>query len=118
MERLISGKLYHVVGFRVTDISMEGLQLLSSFEPTVGELYTIYLQSGEEAKKFQIQITWAKLDRFLPEDEAGFKAGPLFSIGARFAQRDDELKAFLLSLARLNAEELKAGFIDEKKPDM
>lgn len=112
VQRMVRGKLYNVVHFQVHDISLEGINIISNFQPTVGETYSIFIQHGGTARELKIAIVRAEVAGFLDRDDGCFAAGTLFSIGARFSQADLAGNEFLLDLAGDKPDGIEAGFID------
>jgi len=116
----MKGKLYNVVNFLVRNISREGLNLVSNFQPVIGSSYKIFLfnTSDNSQQDFEIEINRAQVEAFDPKKFAALEPGLLFSIGASFANQDEKRMDFLAHFLKKRSNTLEPGFIakDNIKP--
>jgi len=113
----MKGKLLNVVSFVANNISIEGINLVSYFQPVVGSSYKIYLIDGRDGsqQEFEIEINRAEVASFDSKKYASLPAGLLFSIGARFKPMNEKQKAFLVSFLKKKPNGTDEGFIRKDK---
>jgi hypothetical protein len=91
----------------VKNMSMNGLNVLSSFKPVVGNSYLIHLNSSSNRKQsFKIQVVRAEVQSF---NSAELKVLPqriVFSSGAIFLDMTDDRRNFLISLLESHFKDL------------
>ena len=91
----------------VKNMSMNGLNVLSSFKPIVGSSYLIHLNSSSNRKQsFKIQVVRAEVYNF---NSAELKVLPqriVFSSGAVFLDLTDDRRNFLISLLESHFKDL------------
>jgi hypothetical protein len=101
VSREMKGKLLNVVSFVANNISSEGINLVSNFQPVVGSIYQIYLIGRDNRQQeFDIEINRAEVAPFDGVRYAALPQGLLFSIGARFKNNSEAQKAFLASFMK------------------
>jgi len=113
----MKGKLYNVVSFLVNNISIDGLNLVSNFQPVIGSSYKIYLthnQAGSQ-QDFEIEITRAEVATFDSKKYSSLPPGLLFSIGARFKALDPAQREFLVAFLKKKSAGLEKGLISKDK---
>lgn len=113
----MKGKLLNVVSFVANNISADGINLVSYFQPVIGSIYKIYLihsLSGAQ-QEFEIEITRAEVAAFDSKKYASLPAGLLFSIGARFKNMNEKQKAFLTSFMKKKSSAPDEGYISKDK---
>ena len=113
----MKGKLLNVVSFVANNISAEGINLVSNFQPVIGSVYKIYLAHSRDGRQqdFEIEINRAEVAAFDSKKYAALSAGLLFSIGARFKDMNDKQKEFLASFLEKKAAAPNQGFIGRDK---
>lgn len=119
VSREMKGKLLNVVGFVANNISSEGINLVSNFQPVVGSTYKIYLIGRDSRQQdFEIEINRAEVAPFDGARYASLPQGLLFSIGARFRSNSEAQKAFLTSFMKSRPAGTDEGLIsrDGVKP--
>lgn len=98
VSREMKGKLLNVVSFVANNISSEGINLVSNFQPVVGSAYKIYLIGRDNRQQeFEIEINRAEVAPFDNARYAALPKGLLFSIGARFKNNSEAQRSFLAS---------------------
>jgi hypothetical protein len=116
----MKGKLLNVVGFIANNISSEGINLVSNFQPTIGSVYKIYLLHSGDGRQldFDIEINRAEVAPFDNKKFSTLPPGLLFSIGAKFRNFSDKQKEFLASIMKKKSPGSDEGFIskDQVKP--
>lgn len=119
VSREMKGKLLNVVSFVANNISSEGINLVSNFQPVIGSTYKIYLIGRDNRQQdFEIEINRAEVASFDGARYAALSPGLLFSIGARFRNNSEKQNAFLASFMKANKAGGDEGFIsrDGVKP--
>jgi hypothetical protein len=113
----MKGKLLNVVSFLVNNISIEGINLVSYFQPVIGSTYKIFLIHSRDGiqQDFEIEINRAEVAAFDSKKYASLPAGLLFSIGARFKNMNEKQKAFLASFMKRKSAGPEEGFISKDK---
>jgi hypothetical protein len=113
----MKGKLLNVVSFVANNISIEGINLVSNFQPVIGAVYKIYLAGNRsvEQQDFEIEINRAEVAAFDSKKYAGLPAGLLFSVGARFKDLSDRQREFLVSFMKRKTSAADEGFISKDK---
>ncbi|MCX6558449.1 MAG: hypothetical protein NTW95_13640 [Candidatus Aminicenantes bacterium] len=113
----MKGKLLNVVGFVANNISGEGINLVSNFQPTIGSVYRIYLlHSGDgRQQEFEIEINRAEVAPFDSKKYAALPPGLLFSIGAKYKNLNEKQKEFLASFMKKKLPGNDEGFISKDK---
>lgn len=113
----MKGKLLNVVSFVANNISSEGINLVSNFQPVIGATYKIYLMHSRDniQQDFEIEINRAEVAVFDSKKYAALPAGLLFSIGARFKNVNDKQREVLASFIRRKTPGRDEGFISKDK---
>jgi len=113
----MKGKLLNVVSFVANNISMEGINLVSNFQPVIGSIYKIYLMRNHtnNQQDFEIEINRAEVADFDSKKYASLSPGLHFSIGARFKDMNEKQKEFLVSFIKKKAPGHDEGFISKDK---
>lgn len=113
----MKGKLVNVVSFVANNLSAEGINLVSNFQPTMGSIYRIYLLSSSDGRQqeFDIEITRAEVATFDTKKYAALPPGLLFSIGAKFKNANERQKEFLNSFMKKKTAGADEGFISKEK---
>jgi hypothetical protein len=113
----MNGKLLNVVSFAVNNISGDGINLVSNFQPATGGTYKIYLMNNRDGgqQEFDVEITRSEVTAFDSEKYASLPPGLLFSIGARFVNPDERQREFLASFMNKKSAGLDEGFIRKNK---
>ncbi|MBN2347012.1 MAG: hypothetical protein JXO51_11550 [Candidatus Aminicenantes bacterium] len=113
----MKGKLLNVVSFVANNLSADGINLVSHFQPVIGSSYRIFLFHGRDGRQqeFEIEINRAEVASFDARKYASLQPGLLFSIGAKFKKVDDRQKEFLLSFMKVKAPGHDEGFISKDK---
>ena len=113
----MKGKLYNVVSFLANNISMDGINIVSNFQPLLGSVYKIYLTHGSPGKQkdFEIEITRVEVEAFNAQKYPALSPGLLFSIGAKFKNLSPEQKEFLAAFLKKKASGLEEGLISKEK---
>ena len=103
----VLGSFSDLENLYVKNMSMNGLNVLSSFKPVVGSSYLIHLNSSSNRKQsFKIQVVRAEVHNF---NSAELKALPrriVFSSGAVFLDMTDDRRNFLISLLESHFKDL------------
>ena len=117
VSQVMKGKLLNVVSFVANNISVEGINLVSNFQPVIGSTYKIFLAHSREnvQQDFEIEINRAEVAVFDPKKYAALPPGLLFSIGARFKDMNEKQREFLVSFIRKKATGHDEGFISKDK---
>ena len=113
----MKGKLLNVVSFVANNISVEGINLVSNFQPVIGSTYKIYLMHNRDniQQDFEIEINRAEVAVFDSKKYAALPPGLLFSIGAKFKNMSEKQKEVLASFMRKKASGHEEGFISKDK---
>ena len=113
----MKGKLFNVVNFLVNNISNEGLNLVSNFQPVIGSSYKIFLFNTADGSQqdFEIEINRAEVDAFDAQKYAALSPGLLFSIGARFKNLNEKQQEFLTRFLKKKSASPEEGFISKDK---
>lgn len=113
----MKGKLYNVLSFLVNNISIDGINLVSNFQPVIGSQYKIYLIQNRDGSQqdFEIEITRAEVAAFDSKKYPTLDPGLLFSIGARFQPLDQKQREFLVSFLKEKSAQSEEGFISKDK---
>lgn len=111
----MKGKLYNVVNFLVQNISRDGLNLVSNFQPVIGASYQIFLFNtrGSEQQDFEIEINRAQVESFDPDKYAALAPGLLYSIGASFINQDEKRLEFLRRFLKIKSQDRDSGFMSK-----
>jgi hypothetical protein len=116
----MKGKLLNVVSFVANNISVEGINLVSNFQPVIGSTYKIYLMHSRDniQQDFEIEINRSEVAAFDSKKYAALPPGLLFSIGAKFKNMNEKQKDVLASFIRRKTPGADEGFIstDKLKP--
>jgi hypothetical protein len=116
----MKGKLLNVVSFVANNISVEGINLVSNFQPVIGSTYKIYLMHSRDniQQDFEIEINRTEVAAFDSKKYAALPPGLLFSIGAKFKNMNEKQKDVLTSFIKRKAPGPDEGFIstDKLKP--
>lgn len=117
VSQVMKGKLLNVLSFVANNISEEGINLVSSFQPVIGSVYKIYLIHSRDGRQqeFEIEINRAEVAAFDSKKYASLPSGLLFSIGAKFVRLDEKQHAFLVSFAKKKSPGPDEGFISKDK---
>ncbi len=117
VSQVMKGKLLNVVSFVANNISVEGINLVSNFQPVIGSTYKIYLMHSRDniQQDFEIEINRAEVAVFDSKKYAALPPGLLFSIGARFKNMNEKQKDFLASFIKKKAPGPDEGFISKDK---
>lgn len=113
----MKGKLLNVVSFVADNISSEGINLVSNFQPVIGSIYKIFLVHSRDnlQQEFEIEINRAEVASFDSQKYTSLPPGLLFSIGARFKNNSEKQKAFLVSFMKTKPKGGDEGFISKDK---
>ena len=113
----MKGKLLNVVGFMANNISLDGINLVSNFQPVIGSAYRIYLLHSRDNRQqeFEIEINRAEVAVFDSKKYASLPPGLLFSIGAKFKDLSGKQREILASFIRKKAPGHDEGFISKDK---
>ena len=113
----MKGKLLNVVSFVANNISVEGINLVSNFQPVIGSTYKIYLIHSRDniQQDFEIEINRAEVADFDSKKYSSLSPGLHFSIGARFKDMNEKQKQVLLSFIKKKAAGRDEGFISKDK---
>jgi len=117
VSQVMKGKLLNVVSFVANNISDEGINLVSNFQPVIGSTYKIYLLHTRDniQQDFEIEINRAEVAVFDSKKYAALPPGLLFSIGAKFKDMNEKQKAILASFIKRKAAGPDEGFISKDK---
>ncbi len=76
----MKGKLLNVVSFVANNISVDGINLVSNFQPVIGSTYKIYLMHNRDniQQDFEIEINRAEVAVFDSKKYAALPPGLLF----------------------------------------
>ena len=94
----LSGKFQNDEIFIVKDISFNGISLISTFSPDIGDKYKLYINSKNKNYEIDIEITRNKVIGFNSKGINLLPMGALHSIAGRFLDLKGTKKDFLLSL--------------------
>jgi hypothetical protein len=113
----MKGKLYNVVNFLVKNISKEGINLISNFQPIIDSSYKIFLLNTTDGSQldFEIEISRAQVDSFNAPKYAALSPGLVYSIGARFINLDEKQQEFLNQFLIKKSATPEQGFISKDK---
>ena len=113
----MKGKLLYVVSFVANNISVEGINLVSNFQPVIGSIYKIYLMHNLDSVQhdFEIEINRAEVAVFDKKKYAALPPGLLFSIGAKFKNISEKQKEFLAHFIKRKVSGPDEGFISKDK---
>jgi hypothetical protein len=111
----MKGKLYNVVNFLVKNISKEGLNLISNFQPIIGSSYKIFLFNTTDGSQqdFEIEINRAQVESFNAKKYAALSPGLLYSIGASFNNLNEKQLEFLTRFLKKKSANPEQGFISK-----
>jgi hypothetical protein len=111
----MKGKLYNVVNFLVKNISKEGLNLISNFQPIIGSSHKIFLFNTTDGSQmdFEIEINRAQVESFTDQKYAALSPGLLYSIGASFNNLNEEQQEFLTRFLKKKSADPEQGFISK-----
>lgn len=117
VSQTMKGKLLNVVSFVANNVSLDGINLVSNFQPVIGAAYRIYLANARDGRQqeFEIEINRAEVAAFDGAKYASLSPGLIFSIGARFKNANDKQKEFLVSFMKKGSEGHEEGFISKEK---
>jgi hypothetical protein len=91
----------------VKNMSMNGLNVLSSFKPVVGSSYLIHLNGGSNRNQsFKIQVVRAEVHSFNSTELKVLPQRIVFSSGAIFLDMTDDRRNFLISLLEIHFNDL------------
>ena len=112
----MKGKLYNVVNFLVKNISKEGLNLISNFQPVIGSSHKIFLLNTTDGSQqdFEIEINRAQVESFNAQKYAALSPGLIYSIGATFIQLDEKQLDFLTQFLKKKSATPEQGFISKE----
>jgi len=113
----MKGKLLNVVSFVANNISLDGINLVSNFQPVIGSVYKIYLINARDGRQqdFEIEINRAEVAAFDSKKYASLSPGLLFSIGARFKNTNEKQNEYLVSFMKRKSSGPDEGFISKDK---
>jgi hypothetical protein len=111
----MKGKLYNVVNFLVQNISQDGLNLVSNFQPVIGATYKMFLfnTSDNSQQDFEIVINRAQVESFNPDKFSALAPGLLYAIGAGFINQDEKRLEFLTRFLNKKLLEQEQGFMSK-----
>jgi hypothetical protein len=111
----MKGKLYNVVNFLVKNISKEGLNLISNFQPIISSSYKIFLFNTTDGSQqdFEIEINRAQVESFNAKKYAALSPGLLYSIGASFSNLNEKQLEFLTKFLKKKLANQEQGFISK-----
>jgi hypothetical protein len=116
----MKGKLYNVVNFLVKNISKEGLNLISNFQPVIDSAYKIFLfnTSDNSQQDFEIEIIRAQVESVNAKNYSALSPGLIYSIGASFNNLNEKQLEFLTRFLKKKSANSEQGFIskDNIKP--
>jgi len=116
----MKGKLFNVVNFLIENISKEGLNLISNFQPVIGSSYKIFLFNtrNDSQQDFEIEINRARVESSNPTKYAALSPGLLYSIGASFINQNEKRLEFLTLFLKKESLDKEQGYIskDNLKP--
>jgi hypothetical protein len=116
----MKGKLFNLVNFLVENISREGLNLISNFQPVIGSTYKIFLFDTVDGgqQDFEIEINRAQVKSADPKKYAALAPGLLYSIGASFTSPNEKRLEFLNRFLKKKSPKPEQGLIakDDIKP--
>lgn len=99
-------------GLYVKNMSMNGLNVLSSFKPAIGGSYLIQLKSSSSARQnFKIQVVRAEVFKFNSEESKVLPYRIIFSSGAVFLDLTDERRNFIIGLLEGHFKDLTAATV-------
>ena len=99
-------------GLYVKNMSMNGLNVLSSFKPAVGGSYLIQLKGSNGARQnFKIQVVRAEVFKFNSEESQVLPYRIIFSSGAVFLDLTDDRRNFLIGLLEGHFKDLTAATV-------
>jgi CheY-like chemotaxis protein len=93
-----TGRFGNFQRFTVEEIGMGGLKLLSSHPPACGGDCHIYLESANNLQDYLIEILRVNVHDFNNMESDLFRAGPRYSISARFEKMEPAQRTFLVGL--------------------
>jgi hypothetical protein len=111
----MKGKLYNVVNFLVKNISKDGLNLISNFQPIIGSTYKMFLFNTNDSSQqdFEIEINRAQVESFNAKEYAPLSPGLLYSIGASFKNLNEKQQEFLTRFLKNKSVNPEQGFISK-----
>lgn len=111
----MKGKLYNVLNFLVKNISKEGLNLISNFQPIIGSSHKIFLFNTTDGSQqdFEIEINRAQVESFDAQKYALLSPGLIYSIGASFNNLNEKQLEFLTRFLKNKSANLEQGFISK-----
>lgn len=111
----MKGKLYNVLNFLVKNISKEGLNLISNFQPIIGSSHKIFLFNTTDGSQqdFEIEINRAQVESFDAQKYALLSPGLIYSIGARFNNLNEKQLEFLTRFLKNKSANPEEGFISK-----
>lgn len=111
----MKGKLYNVVNFLVKNISKEGLNLISNFQPVIGSSHKIFLfdTSNDSQLDFEIEINRAQVESFNAQKYSALAPGLIYSIGASFVKPNEKQLEFLTRFLKNRSADPEQGFISK-----
>lgn len=69
--------------FIVKDIGFGGFNVVSNFSPEIGSVYVINIEKKKSRLKFEVQVIFSNIMKFMTDKESIFKPGILYSIGCK-----------------------------------
>ena len=111
----MKGKLYNVLNFLVKNISKEGLNLISNFQPIIGSSHKIFLFNTTDGSQqdFEIEINRAQVESFDAQKYALLSPGLIYSIGASFNNLNEKQLEFLTRFLKNKSANPEEGFISK-----
>lgn len=109
----MKGKLFNVVNFLVVNISQDGLHLVSSFQPTLGATYKIFLfnTNAGSQQDFEIEINRAQVQAYDEKKHIALTPGLLYAIGAKFINQNKKRQEFLAFFLQNKSLDSEQGYI-------
>ncbi len=104
----VRGSFFSREGLMVKDMSMNGLNILSTFQPKVGSAYLINLRNNGLHQSFRIKVVRSEVFFPAAANEAVRANEIVFTSGAVFFELNDHRRNFIIAALENHFKDLSA----------
>jgi hypothetical protein len=98
----VTGEFPNRGSFMVKNISLGGFNLISNFQPTVGDSYQVLINYNDAKYEFVVNIIFSNILRFQMEPAGILDPGVVFSVGCEIHYHNEAQKNLIMEMIKNN----------------
>jgi hypothetical protein len=100
LTKEVTGEFRNREGFLIKNIALGGVNLISNYQPVIGDPYQIFVNYGQEIHEFNVKIIHSRILHFLDKPESVLKTGVVYSSGCEIVYKNEAQKNLVLLIIK------------------